>query len=82
MEKNDLLLIEKFRLTDKELDELYKEHCKYEVELEKFNEKSYLTPSDEMERKTIQKKKLAGKDRIEQILRKYRNCGCSQATVA
>jgi hypothetical protein len=35
----------------------------------------YLPPEEEMERKKIQKLKLAGRDRIEAILAKYRSQG-------
>ena len=37
-----------------------------------FQHKHYLTPEEELERKRLQKLKLAGKDRIMQILSRYR----------
>ena len=72
MEKRDLELIEKNMATNKELEALYKEHVEFEKQLEKLNNKPFLTPTEEMERKNIQKMKLAGRDRIEGILRDYR----------
>ncbi len=72
MEKGDLELIEKHKSDDQMLASLYDEHLEYERELEKYNSKPYLTPSEEVERKNLQKKKLLGRDRIEFILRDYR----------
>lgn len=72
MEHGDLEIIKRHAKEDKALDALYNEHLDYEKKLEGFNNKSYLTPSDELERKNIQKLKLLGRDKIETILRKYR----------
>lgn len=51
---------------------LAEEHEKFEIILEEFNRKPYLTPAEEIERKNIQKQKLKGKDRMERILKKNR----------
>ena len=48
------------------------QHSEYERQLDEFNRRPYLTTEESIERKTIQKKKLAGKDRIEAILAKHR----------
>lgn len=72
MEQRDLELIRKYRESDKLLGELYDEHIDFERQLDEFNNKSYLTPDDEIQRKMIQKKKLLGRDQIEAILAKYR----------
>jgi hypothetical protein len=72
MEQRDLELIKKFGSTDSALAELYKKHVEYETELEKFDNKSYLTVAEQMQRAEIKKKKLAGKDKIEMLLKKYR----------
>jgi uncharacterized protein YdcH (DUF465 family) len=47
---------------------LYEEHLILEKELIGFEEKVYLTPDEEVERKKVQKLKLAGKDEMERIL--------------
>ena len=73
MEQKDLEIIEKYSSSDRSLSKLYEEHLEYERQLEEYNNKSYLTPSDEIERKAIQKKKLKGKDELEEILIKYRS---------
>lgn len=72
MERRDLDLIEQHLNKDEKLTMLYKEHLDFERALEKYNSKPYLTPQEEMERKTLQKKKLHGRDLIESILNGYR----------
>jgi uncharacterized protein YdcH (DUF465 family) len=72
MEKRDLEIIEEMMARDPELKRYVEEHREYERLLEEFNRRSYLTAAETMERKRLQKLKLAGRDRIEQILAKYR----------
>ncbi len=72
MEKRDLELIELSKDREPELNKLWQDHLEYEEQLEVFNRRVYLTPSEEIERKTIQKKKLKGKDQIEKILARLR----------
>lgn len=72
MEQRDLVLIQEHIVNDAVLESLYKEHVDFERQLEKYNNKPFLTPSEELERKNLQKKKLKGRDMIEDILRKYR----------
>jgi hypothetical protein len=73
MEKRDLELIQKYTSMDAELKRRWEEHEQFEHKLEEFNRRLYLTPEEEIERKRIQKLKLAGRDRIEAILSKYRS---------
>lgn len=72
METQDLELIKTHMTNDNELASLYEEHLDYEKRLAKLDNKLFLTPQEEVLRKELQKKKLLGKDRIEDILRKYR----------
>jgi len=72
MEEKDKLLIEKHIGSDEELRKYVEEHVTLEKKLEEFNKKAYLTTEEEVEEKKIKKKKLAGRDKIEMILRKYR----------
>ncbi len=72
MEAYEIELIEKHLVDDSRLAKLYKEHKDFEVKLEEYNNKSYLTPEDEIERKNLQKLKLMGRDEIEKILVNYR----------
>jgi len=55
-----------------ELRSLYVEHQGLKKQLDTLNHKHYLTPEEEMERKRIQKLKLAGKDRMMAILAAHR----------
>lgn len=73
MEKRDLELIQKYIPVDPELKRYIQEHEEFEKKLEEMNRRIYLTPEEEVERKRIQKLKLAGRDRIEAILAKYRS---------
>jgi hypothetical protein len=73
MEKRDLEIIQKYISSDAELRKCMDEHQAYEKKLEEFNRRLYLSPEEEVERKKIQKLKLAGRDRIEAILSKYRS---------
>ena len=72
MENRDLEIIQKYTSSDPELKRYWDNHQEYERKLEDFNRRLYLTPEEEVERKRIQKLKLAGRDRIEAILKKYR----------
>ncbi|MBN2283203.1 MAG: DUF465 domain-containing protein [Deltaproteobacteria bacterium] len=73
MEKGDEQLIARYIGEDEELRKYVEEHREFEKALEDLNRKVYLTPGEEVERKTLQKKKLIGKERIFEILSKYRN---------
>jgi uncharacterized protein YdcH (DUF465 family) len=75
MEKRDLDLIQKFISGDPELKRRMDEHEEYERKLAELNRRLHLTPEEEVERKRIQKLKLAGRDRIEAILARYRSQG-------
>lgn len=68
MERADLELIERWKDKEPELQRLWEEHLAFEDQLEAFNKRVYLSPEEQMDRKTIQKKKLKGRDQIERIL--------------
>ena len=72
MEKRDKLLIEKHIDNDDELKQFVEEHILFEKQLDELSEKVYLTPDEEMKQKELKKLKLAGRDKIEEILKKYR----------
>ena len=55
-----------------ELQSLYVEHQDLKKKLDKLNHKHHLTPEEEVERKRIQKLKLAGKDHMMAILAAHR----------
>jgi uncharacterized protein len=72
MEKQDLEIIEEMMALDPELKRFMEEHREFERQLDEFNRRPYLTAAETVERKRLQKLKLAGRDRIEKILAKYR----------
>jgi len=73
MEKNEKELIAQYIDQDEELRKYVEQHAKYEEILEGLNSKVYLTPDEEVEKKTLQKKKLIGKEKIYEILSKYKD---------
>ena len=72
MEKKDEELIGTLLEREPELRRYYEEHVDLEQRLEVFQQKLYLTPEEELEKKRLQKLKLAGKDKIMEILGRYR----------
>lgn len=77
MEKRDEELIQSLIERDAELRRHYLEHEDFERQLASFNEKAHLSAEEEVERKRLQKLKLAGKDRMMEILYRYRSGGDS-----
>ena len=72
MEQSDERLIAKHITNDDVLRKYVEEHAQFEKLLENYNKRVYLTPEEEVEKKRIQKMKLLGKDKILEILAKYR----------
>ncbi|MBI4517796.1 MAG: DUF465 domain-containing protein [Deltaproteobacteria bacterium] len=73
MEKHEEELIRSLLETDAELRRYYEEHLALEKQLATYQHKHYLTPEEEVEKKRLQKLKLAGKDHIAEILNKHRS---------
>jgi hypothetical protein len=73
MEKRDEELIERLIPENKELGRLVAEHKEFESQLDELKKRLYLSDEENREKKRIQKLKLAGRDRIEQILRDFRD---------
>jgi uncharacterized protein YdcH (DUF465 family) len=72
MERREEELIQQLLAHDDELKTLYLEHQELKQKLEAFRNKLYLTPEQELEKKRIQKLKLASKDRLMEVLHRYR----------
>lgn len=62
---------------DPELRKFYEEHRELEQKLAQFQHKHHLTPEEQVEMKKIQKLKLAGKDRMMEILGRHRQAGAA-----
>ena len=72
MEKRDQELIVSLIGRDVELKEKWEEHIYLESQLAELQKRLHLSTEEEVEKKRLQKLKLAGKDRIMEILSKYR----------
>lgn len=72
MEAKEKALIAQWIDKDEDLKKVVDEHRAFEKKLVEFNQKPYLTTEEALEKKRIQKLKLAGKDRIMAMLAKYR----------
>jgi hypothetical protein len=73
MERREEELIQQLLAHDHELKALYLEHQELKQKLEAFRNKLYLTPEEELEKKRFQKLKLASKDRLMEVLHRYRS---------
>jgi uncharacterized protein YdcH (DUF465 family) len=72
VEQRDQEAIQSHLDDDFELRRHYAEHVDLERQIEAFNGQSSLSASEEMARKSLQKKKLAGKDRMMAIVSRLR----------
>ena len=65
---------------DPEHRQYYEEHQELEKQLQEYQHKPHLSPPEEVEKKRLQKLKLAGKDKIMEILGRYRHGGAHRDT--
>jgi uncharacterized protein len=72
MEEAEEILIRKHIDHDEELKRYVEDHERLEADLEVYNKRIYLTPDEQLAKKQLQKRKLLGKEKIFQILAKYR----------
>jgi len=72
MDDADRRLIEELSPKDEELRSLVEAHRAYEVTLEEMGRRRFLSDAERQEMALLKKKKLAGKDRIHQILARWR----------
>jgi hypothetical protein len=75
MERREEEFIVSLLEQDPELKKYYEEHRELEKQLDGFQHKPHLTPVEEVEKKRLQKLKLAGKDKIMEIVERYRHGG-------
>lgn len=75
MEPRDVALIERLLPQSPELRRLWQEHQRLDRELAALLEQRFLTPEEEERSQQLRKIKLAGRDRIEAILRAHRAAG-------
>ncbi len=67
----DPTLLEKVQSENEEFKKLYQEHLDLKHRVEELNKMNFLSPELELEKKTVQKQKLKGKDRMTQIIEQY-----------
>jgi hypothetical protein len=72
MEERDERLIDQLIKENETLKEYVVQHREYERQLEEFNKRIHLTTDESVQRKKIQKLKLANRDKIERILVEHR----------
>ena len=72
MGTKDEILIERLMRESEEFSKAKDTHGELAKQLDEYEKKPYLTPQDEVEIKILKKKKLAYKDRMEQILSQNR----------
>ncbi|MBI5640757.1 MAG: DUF465 domain-containing protein [Nitrospirae bacterium] len=65
-------IIESLKKENQEFSKLLEEHHHLEDVLQEIDRKVYLTPEEEVERKKLQKQKLAKKDRMAELIRDYK----------
>ena len=69
MAEIDQSLIQQLCEENPHFRKLHEEHLLFEKQLQELDERVYLSPEDELDRKKIQKLKLAGKDEMAKIFR-------------
>lgn len=72
MEKKDEELIRSLMSGNYELRKAYEAHLEFERQLHALQRKAHLSAEEEVERRRIQKLKLAGKDTMMAILDRHR----------
>ncbi|MBX3302040.1 MAG: DUF465 domain-containing protein [Nitrospira sp.] len=66
-------IVEQLRRTNTEFRELEESHHRLDLELNELQKRHVLTPNEEIEKKRIQKEKLATKDRLAEFIRLHRD---------
>jgi len=72
MNDRDLTLAQELIVDNPELERLIQQHDDLELRLDALGKLLYLTPDEALEQRQLKKQKLAGRDRIEQILAEHR----------
>ena len=66
-------IVEQLRRTNTEFRELEESHHRLDLELNELQKRHVLTPNEEIEKKRIQKEKLAMKDKLAEFIRLHRD---------
>ncbi len=68
-------IVEQLRHSNTEFRELEESHHRLDHELNELQKRHVLTPTEEVEKKRMQKEKLAKKDKLAELIRHYREQG-------
>ena len=79
MERNEEAVIISLLDKDPELKKYYDEHQQLEKRLLEYQHKLHLSTDEEVEKKRLQKMKLAGKDKMMEILERHRHASLTQS---
>lgn len=71
MEKRELELLEKLVPSHPDLKSLWDDHILFNKQLEKLENKAYLTPDEQTQVRQIKKQKLEGKTKLVALVNKY-----------
>jgi hypothetical protein len=72
VEVSEEALVARLRTEDPEFQNWQAEHNQLDTTLKSIDSHVYLTPEEEVERKRIQKLKLAAKDRMMDMVRRFK----------
>lgn len=72
MELADRTLVDQIIPKNTELRQLMTDHAEFEQAIEVLSERTWLSDADRQQVRILKKRKLRGRDRIEEILRGYR----------
>ncbi len=73
------VIAERLRQSDTAFRELEESHQRLDNELNELQRRHVLTPAEELEKKRMQKAKLAKKDKLAELIRVYRKQGLQPA---
>ena len=73
MERRDEEIIQQLMIHDDAMRTLYLEHQELKHQLEAFRDKIHLSTEEELEKRRIQKLKLASKDKLMAIIDRHQN---------
>ncbi|TKS59934.1 MAG: hypothetical protein EWM72_01791 [Nitrospira sp.] len=73
------VIVERLRQSNTEFRELEASHHRLDLELNELQKRHVLTPAEELEKKRMQKEKLAKKDKLAELIRLCREQGSQPA---
>jgi uncharacterized protein YdcH (DUF465 family) len=68
MNESDVLLLQSLATRDAEVEQLLRRHREFEEKLAGFEQHKWLSPDEQREVKRLKRLKLAGRDRLQELL--------------